>query len=103
MSLSLQEMEGRIQGLRDEQGAQQQQLSLQQQQLSLLQQEKACLSKEAEAAQHRNHKQQHQLQETQRALQSAETLVGALQQEKETLNHKVSQLQMENAKVNPKP
>ncbi|KAL8439005.1 hypothetical protein Efla_002414 [Eimeria flavescens] len=93
------EMEGRLQGLREEHGAQQQQLSLQQQHLTLLQQEKECFLKDAEVAQHRDHKHYQKLQETQRALETAEALARALEQEKQGLCVSLTQLQTENAKV----
>ncbi|KAL8443913.1 hypothetical protein Emed_006508 [Eimeria media] len=93
------ELEGRLQGLREEQAALQQQVSLQQQQLSLLQQEKECLVKDTEAAQHRNSKQHQKLQETQRALEAAEALARALEQEKQGLSLSLNQLQTENTKI----
>ncbi|KAL8444226.1 hypothetical protein Emag_005627 [Eimeria magna] len=92
------ELEGRLQGLREEQAALQQQVSLQQQQLSLLQQEKECLVKDTEAAQHRYSKQHQKLQETQRALEAAEALARALDQEKQGLGLSLNQLQTENTK-----
>ncbi|XP_026194007.1 golgin subfamily A member 6-like protein 22 [Cyclospora cayetanensis] len=93
------ELEGRIQSLHEDQGAQQQQLSLQQQQVSLLEQEKECLSREAEALQHTSRKTQHQLKEAQGALDTAEAFRRALEREKETLNQKLHQIQVEHAKL----
>ncbi|KAL8430856.1 hypothetical protein ACSSS7_005669 [Eimeria intestinalis] len=93
------ELEGRLQGLREEQAALQQQVSLQQQQVSLLQQEKECLVKDTEAAQHRISKQHLKLQETQRALEAAEALARALDQEKQGLDLSLNQLQTENTKI----
>ncbi|KAL8272821.1 hypothetical protein Esti_003260 [Eimeria stiedai] len=93
------ELEGRLQGLREEHAALQQQVSLQQQQLSLLQQEKECLVKDTEAAQHRSSKQHQKLQETQRALEAAEALARALDQEKQGLGLSLNQLQTENIKI----